>query len=103
MIQKLSKSVDKALQLGADFADARFEDKRLSTMLIVNDELRDSQDTLKKGVAIRALVGGSWGQSSTSRLDSDSLLDAAKTAYKMARHNAGKVRKQVTLEGAGSK
>lgn len=102
MIKKLSKSVEKALQLGADFADARFEDKRLSTMLVVNDELRDSQDIFKKGVAIRALVGGSWGQSSTSRLDSESMLVAAETAHKMAKHNAGKVRKQVTLEGVGS-
>ncbi len=102
MLQKLSKSVEKALELGADFADARFEDKRLSTMLIVNDVLRDSQDMLRKGASVRALVDGSWGQSSTSKLDSDSLIEAAGTAFKMARHNAINGKKKVILEGVGS-
>jgi TldD protein len=102
MIQKLSKSVEKALQLGADYVDARYEDKMLSTMLIVNNELRDSQDMLRKGMVVRALVNGSWGQSSTSRLDSDSMLDAAETAYKMAKHNAGKGQEKVEIEGVGS-
>ena len=102
MIQKLSKSVEKALQLGADYVDARFEDKLLSTMFIVNDELRDSQEMSRKGMVVRTLVNGSWGQSSTSRLDSDSMLDAAEIAYKMAKHNAGKGQKKVEIEGVGS-
>ncbi|MCK4444361.1 MAG: hypothetical protein KAW09_07440, partial [Thermoplasmata archaeon] len=102
MMQKLSKSVEKALSMGAGFADARLEDRKIATMLVVNEELRDFQDMSKKGVGIRALVDGSWGQSSTSRLDSDSILDATERAVKMAKHNAGKVGKKVTLEGVGS-
>jgi TldD protein len=102
MIQKLSKSVEKAMGIGADFADARFEDRKISTILVVNDELRNFQDMSKKGVGIRALVGGSWGQSSTSRLDADSLLETAERAVKMAKHNAGKTKKGVTLESMAS-
>lgn len=102
MMQKLSKSVEKALSMGAGFADARLEDRKIATMLVVNEELRDFQDMSKKGVGIRVLVDGSWGQSSTSRLDSDSILDATERAVKMAKHNAGKVGKKVTLEGVGS-
>ncbi|MEE9116719.1 MAG: DNA gyrase modulator, partial [Thermoplasmata archaeon] len=98
MIQRLSRSVDKAMDMGADFADARFEDRKISTILVVNDELRNFQDMSKKGVCIRALVGGSWGQSSTCRLDPDSLLEAAEKAVKMAKHNAGKTKKEVSLE-----
>lgn len=98
MIQRLSRSVDKAMDMGADFADARFEDRKISTILVVNDQLRSFQDISKKGVGIRALVGGSWGQSSTSRLDPDSLLEAAQRAVKMAKHNAGTTKKEVSLE-----
>jgi TldD protein len=85
MLQRLSKSVEKAMGLGAQFADARFEDRKISTILVVNDQLRNFQDMSKKGVGIRALVGGSWGQSSTSRLDADSLLEATEKAVKMGK------------------
>lgn len=98
MMEKLSRTVEKAIAMGAQFADARFEDRKISTIFVVNDELRNFQDMSKRGVGIRALVGGSWGQSSTSQSDLNSLLEAAERAVKMAKHNSGKVMRETFLE-----
>lgn len=98
MMERLSKSVEKTMEMGAHFADARFEDRKTATILVVNDELRDYQDLSNRGVGIRALVGGSWGQTSTSRLDTESLLEAAERAVRIAKHSAEKVKKEVSLD-----
>ncbi|UCD92418.1 MAG: TldD/PmbA family protein [Methanobacteriota archaeon] len=102
MMERLSKSVEKALEMGAHFADARLENRKLSTIFVVNDELRSYQNMSVRGVGIRALVGGSWGLSSTTQLDADSLLEAAEMAVRIAKHNAQKVEKEVSLDSARS-
>jgi len=61
MIDELQKTVDYILKLGAEFADARFENFKTRQITIVNSSIRIFNGSSRTGVALRAKFGGAWG------------------------------------------
>jgi len=63
---------------GADFMELRLISSRSTNIKIEDREVRNVSTRIDSEAAVRALVGGSWGFSSTDRLDSiDSCKEAA--------------------------
>ncbi len=84
----LQEAVRHAEARGGEFADARFEDRRILSIRVVNDELHTLSRVTRAGVAVRARVGGAWGLGSTSDPTRENLAAAAEAAVKIARHGA---------------
>ena len=81
----LQRSVDRMLDDGAEFCDARFEDGSALTVKVVDKEVRALTDNRLSGVCLRARVGGSWGYSSSVDLDDKMIIQAAAKAVRAAR------------------
>ncbi len=81
----LQRSVDRMLDDGAEFCDARFEDGSALTIKVVDKEVRALTDNRLSGVCLRARVRGSWGYSSSVDLDDKLIIEAAAKAVRAAR------------------
>jgi TldD protein len=79
----------------ADYLELRYHARDITGIKVVSGELEQSNTTNYTGVGIRALVGGAWGFSSTSKLTKPELMtatgDAIKAAKAAAPHKSAKV------------
>ncbi len=88
-------AVEKALELGgADYAEARFEEKN-GTELVMKNGNAEGLGILadRGGIGIRVLVDGGMGFASTNVLTKESVAEAVKKAVKLAKA-ASKVRNE---------
>ncbi|MEZ0346730.1 MAG: TldD/PmbA family protein [Infirmifilum sp.] len=74
-----------ASQEGVNFADVRFENTTREFIQYVNGRISSLSTSISRGVAIRVLVDGSIGFSSTTSLDKEGLRSALQEAVKSAR------------------
>jgi len=74
-----------AHELGAEYADIRFEDGESTAIFVRKGSVEASSLGKVVGAGIRVLVNGSWGFASTEIVSYDSLTEALKNAIKMAR------------------
>jgi TldD protein len=81
----LEFTVNRALDLGASYADARFQDLRQTVIVCENGSLRTYESDRLMGIGIRALAGGSWGLASSTILDKAHLRQTATQAARMAK------------------
>lgn len=70
----------------AQYTELRFQSRQINRISIEKGELEDANSLLSEGVGIRTLVNGTWGFSSTNRLDLEGLRTCLEIAIK-----AGKV------------
>ncbi len=70
---------------GAEFCDARYEDRWGLLISVSNRELRNLSTNRIAGVGLRARIGGSWGFASGGRFDPESLRDMAHKAVRAAK------------------
>ena len=80
--------VNKAQELGADYAEARMEFASGQDSLLKNGNPEVSGFERDAGIAIRVLVNGAVGFASTNRLERDRVLAALDNAMGMARASA---------------
>jgi TldD protein len=81
----LRNLVNKALDLGADYADSRFQDVRQTLIVVENGSLRSYESDRSTGVGIRVLVGGAWGLASSSMLKRTTLQQKVSEAVRLAK------------------
>lgn len=81
----LEFTVNRARNLGAQYADARFQDLRQTLIICENGSLRSYESDRSTGVGIRVLAGGSWGLASSTVLDKTHLRQIAAEAVRMAK------------------
>lgn len=72
----LSSLVEKALEQGASYAEARFHRVRALQILMINGAILGDGESLSEGVAFRAIVDGGLGFSATSSLRCEDLENA---------------------------
>ncbi|AIF69603.1 peptidase U62 modulator of DNA gyrase [Palaeococcus pacificus DY20341] len=84
-------AVEKAQELGAKYAEARFEEKDGTEIVMKNGNPEGLAVLADRGIAIRVLVNGGMGFASTNVLTKESVLEAVKKAVKLAKA-ASKVR-----------
>ena len=78
-------AVEKALELGADYAEARFEEKNGTSLSMKNGSPEGLSILADRGIGVRVLVDGGMGFASTNVLTKESVGEAVKNAVKLAR------------------
>jgi TldD protein len=81
----LRYSVDRARDLGAQYADARFQELRQTLIIAENGSLRSYESDRSTGIGIRVLAGGTWGLASSTLLEKGNLRQIASEAVRMAK------------------
>lgn len=97
MIDLLKKSIEKGLQLGADYVDVRAESYEDFAVRVRKGFLDAAGTSKTEGVGVRVLVNGSWGFSFAERVSLDSLYTAVENAVKMAKVSASAKTRPVRL------
>ena len=80
-----SSTIDRAVSLGAEFADLRMESSRGTNIVVMDGRTKSITAQLASGCGVRAFIGGAWGFSVTNDLSLQSLIEAAGSAVKMAK------------------
>ncbi|WP_258084273.1 TldD/PmbA family protein [Thermococcus thermotolerans] len=78
-------AVEKALELGAGYAEARFEEKNGTSLAMKNGNPEGLSIISEKGIGVRVLVDGGMGFASTNVLTKESVAEAVKKAVKLAK------------------
>ncbi|AAL81200.1 TldD-like protein [Pyrococcus furiosus DSM 3638] len=86
-------AVNRALELGADYAEARFEEKQGTFLAMKNGNPEGLGILADKGIGVRVLVNGGMGFASTNVLTKESIARTVERAIKMAKA-AAKLRKE---------
>jgi TldD protein len=81
----LKFTVDRARDLGAQYADARFQDLRQTLIVAENGSLRSYESDRSTGIGVRVLAGGSWGLASSTILEKGHLRQMTSEAVRMAK------------------
>jgi len=81
----LKHLVERALSLGAEYADARFQDVNQTLITAENGSLRSYESDRSYGVGIRVLLDGAWGIASSTVLDKAGLRRKVSEAVRMAK------------------
>ena len=81
----LKHLLNRASDLGAEYADARFQDVRSTLIVVENGSLRSYEPDRSTGVGFRVLVNGAWGLTSSTVLDQASLQQKVTEAIRLAK------------------
>ncbi|WP_396222233.1 TldD/PmbA family protein [Gemmatimonas sp.] len=90
-------AIDTARSGGASYADVRVAARRQQNVNTRDRIVQGVSDTDTYGLGVRTLVDGAWGFAATSRLDKDSVANAAKAALGQARANRASQLRPVEL------
>ncbi|MEM2896154.1 MAG: TldD/PmbA family protein [Candidatus Bathyarchaeia archaeon] len=93
-------AIDQAEKLGAEYAEARMERNNVSSIVLKNGNPEASELTLKLGMAIRVLMNGALGFSSTNFLGREHIKEAVETAVSMARASSKILKRRTRLAKA---
>lgn len=91
------KAVDYALSLGARYAEARYHRISRSSIAVRNGEVMGAEKSFDEGVAVRVLMGGALGFSSTNSLEWDAVKEAVNEALSKARSHSKLMRRPIEL------
>lgn len=94
---ELYKLVDEASRLGAEYAEARYHERRRTSLFFLNGSLVGASTPLSVGVAIRVIYNGAMGFASTSDLRVNSLRDAVTRAVNAAKSSATFMKKRISM------
>ena len=92
-MELLEFAIEKALELGASYAEARFEEKNGTSLAMKNGSPEGLEILADKGIGVRVLVDGGMGFASTNVLTKESVSEAVKKAVKLAKA-ASRVRRE---------
>ncbi|MEM1595988.1 MAG: TldD/PmbA family protein [Desulfurococcaceae archaeon] len=81
----LMKAIDRGLDLGAEYVEARLQDDYGYSVTIRNDKVIGISRSRFKGVGIRVLVEGSLGFASTNNLTLEKVLEVVEKAITRAK------------------
>jgi TldD protein len=79
------KALDKLLRFDMDFADVRLVELKGLRIEVVDGRVREVRFMSERGLALRCLVAGKWGFTSTSLLTPTEVERACARAYKLAK------------------
>ena len=85
MFSEINLSIDSAISSGAKYADARILISKSRNIAAKNGEIENLNENEKIGIGVRALVGSSWGFYSTFDLSNESLKQAGKKSFEIAK------------------
>jgi len=77
--------VSKGSELGGEYVEARYQKFHSTSIEIRDGKIVSAAPGIEQGVAIRVLLNGAWGFSTTNNIDKRSLENALNIATKMAK------------------
>lgn len=83
-----ARILDLAQGLGAGYADARFETRRLQVASVKNGAVNALSDETSSGFGVRVVVDGAWGFASSARAEPAELERVTRLAVEIARASA---------------
>lgn len=86
-----------SLKLGAEYADVRVEELKVTSIRYVHDAFKLASSGSVSGVGLRALVDGAWGFSSTSILKESEIEALAKSAVEAGRAASKQIKEKVEV------
>jgi len=93
----LERAVDKAMELGAEYADVRVQRTYSNTIRIVNGRVERTIPSVELTASIRVLKG-TWGFSSLTSISETDLLEAVDKAFKTAKVGAERIPEPVKIK-----
>ncbi|MEB3860445.1 MAG: TldD/PmbA family protein, partial [Desulfurococcales archaeon] len=81
----LGYAVEKALEMGARYAEARYHSNRGFQSYFLNKQLIGASYVDETGIAVRVIVGNGMGFSSTSAISRESVAGAVERAVASAK------------------
>ncbi len=97
MKDDLTKTVDCARKLGADYVEVRGQ-RLFKTFLTTKDSrVEAAKEGIESGAGVRVLAEGAWGFVSLGELDLELLTEAVGEAFKLAKAASSKVKTPVKL------
>jgi TldD protein len=93
-------AIGQAEGLGADYAEIRIEKDKNKAIILKNGNPEASELTFKLGAAIRVIVDGALGFSSTNILDKEHIKKAIEVATSMAKASSKLLKKRISLATA---
>lgn len=84
----LDMAIEKAIQLGADYADIRIQKTTTEVLYIQNSSIKNSNNDVLYGYGIRVLKNGAWGFAHSNNFTEDALFKTVQKAYDTAKLSA---------------
>jgi TldD protein len=88
--------IDKAMSLGAIYADLRFGDGTSTRIVVKNNDVTTFQTTYESGLGLRVLVDGAWGFLASNT--PEEVLARLKDANELAKMSAKTRKKKIEVE-----
>ncbi len=93
----LLKIINEIEEKGAEYVEIRVQNNNNTLINIRDNKVEAITAALERGAAIRVLVNGAWGFSTTGDLSKESLTSAANSAFKMAKVASESIKEPVKL------
>lgn len=84
----LTRALNLAAQMGAQYSDVRIVDKQNEFLMVKNDLVESLKNRTTYGFGVRVLVDGAWGFSSSSILSDDAVKRVVRRAIEIAKASA---------------
>ncbi|HOQ79942.1 MAG TPA: TldD/PmbA family protein [Candidatus Cloacimonadota bacterium] len=84
----LDLAIDRAVQLGAEYADIRIHKTTTEVLYLQNKSIKNANNDVLYGYGIRVLKDGTWGFAHSSVFTEDALLKTVQKAYDTAKLSA---------------
>jgi len=97
LMDTAEKALRLAIDLGAEYADARAEQIYSTAIRLTNERFEQAVSGLDQGLGIRALYNGAWGFSSTTSLELKEIKVAVENAFKTAKAASKAVKEKATV------
>lgn len=85
MDELLKQLTQRAIDLGAQYADSRFQDARQTLISAENGSLHSYESDRSFGIGVRVLLAGAWGIASSTDLKKANLRNKVSEAVRMAK------------------
>jgi TldD protein len=93
----LTKTIDEAKKLGAEYAEARAETLFKTMLTLKEGRVEAAKQGMEEGVALRVLVDGAWGFASVGSLDAEILTREVAEACRMAKATSLRLKNPIRL------
>jgi TldD protein len=93
----LTKTINEATKLGAEYAEARAETLFKTMLTLKEGRVEAAKQGMEEGIALRVLVGGAWGFASVGSTNAEILTNAVSEACKMAKAASLRLKNPIKL------
>jgi len=96
-MEHLPAAIDRLKQLGCDYADARWVERKNETIVLRNGRVEAVNRSTDSGVGIRVIADGAWGFAGVASLAEGDIIATAEKALEIAKASATTSREKVKL------